>query len=405
MGVQEMSQTMNSKYRIILIGLLLSGTAFACRYNVRDIGFVDLGQSTTRLYIFLAEDQADLRDELQSILSKTLDETNIMAELVRPGSQIETIDTPEHLPTAVLVSPRGRLLSLPLDASDGTVSQKLTELTTQLAHSPLKTDILKQVSGRFAVVLLIESDDALKNRQAALTVETSLMHIEQQMIFMPKRIQSPPVMVKLTADEAEQHKTLLWELGITLHNEPTVAILYGRLRVMGPVLTAEDITEETLNAYLGVIGADCECDLDRRLLHSPMLVHHWPRAMYEGMTEALGFDPENPQVKMEISQIITAHASVGTGELQRPDVTFGYEEFVIEDSTVPQAVPQDTSHMSQDTSHVPKVAVVENEPPQKRSEPLAEAITPSSKWPLYSLLAMAAAVILTGIIIARKRSH
>ena len=381
---------------MILIGLLVSGTAFACRYNVRDIGFVDLGQSTTRLYIFLAEDQANLRDELQSILSKTLDDTNIMAELVWPGSQIETIDTPEQLPAAVLVSPRGQSLTIPLHAPDETVAQTLTELTTQLAHSPLKKDILKQVSGRFAVVLLIESDDALENRQAALTVETSLMHIEQQMIFMPKRIQSPPVMVKLTADEAAQHKTLLWELGIALNNEPTVVILYGRLRTMGPVLTAEDITEETLNAYLGVIGADCECDLDRRLLHSPMLTHHWPRAMYEATTEALGFDPENPQVKMEISQIITAHASVGTGDLQRPDVTFGYEEFVIDESPVPQAAPQDTNR-------VPKVAGVENELPQKRSEPLAEVITPSSKWPLYSLSAMAAAIILTGIVIARKR--
>lgn len=385
-----------SKTIALLLGLLLSGTAIACQYNVRDIGFVDLGQSTTQLYVFLAEDQVDHRDELQSILNKTLDETNIMAELVWPGSQIDNIDGPKLLPAAVLVSPRGQLLTMLLDAPGKTVSQTLTELTTQLAHSLLKTDILKQVSDRFAVVLLIESDDALKNRQAALTVQTSLMHIEQQMIFMPKRIQSPPVMVTLTADEAAQHETLLWELGVALHNEPTVAILYGRLRIMGPALTAEDITEETLNAYLGVIGADCECDLDRRLLHSPMLAHHWPRAMYEATTEALGFDPENPEVKMEISQIITSHASVGTGELQRPDVTFGYEEFVIEDIPVSLTTAQDTNHDSE-------VAVVESELPQKRSEPLAEAITPSSKWPLYSLFAVAAAIILTGMIIALKR--
>jgi len=127
-----------------------------------------------------------------------------------------------------------------------------------------------------------------------------------------------------------------------------------------------------------------------------MLAHHWARSMYEATTEALGFDPENPQVKMEISQIITAHGSVGTGELQRPDVTFGYEEFVIEDLPVSETA-------AQDINHDPEVVVVENELPQKRSEPLAEAITPSSKWPLYSLFAMAAAVILTGIIIALKR--
>jgi hypothetical protein len=249
----------------------------------------------------------------------------------------------------------------------------------------------------FAVVLLIESDEPQKNQQATLAIETSLMQIAQQMAFMPKRIQAPPVLVRLTPEDAVQHHPFLRELGIQDRSAPATMILYGRLRTMGPVFFGEDITDKTLTAYLSVIGADCECDLDRRLLHTPMLIHHWPRPMYEAATEALGFDPEHPEVKMEISQIIADHGPVDTGDLKIPEVAFGYQEFVIDDSTMPLA-ESDGAHL--DTS----VTAADNRTPEKRVHPLALPITPSGKLPLYGLFALACAVIVTGIIIVcRKR--
>ena len=387
--------------RTMLLGLLLSCPALACQYNVRDIGFVDLEQSTYRLYVFLAEDTADLRRELQLPLAETLDSTNVTAQLVSPGSRIEGIATPEQLPAAVLVSPRGPSLVLPLEAAGQGVSQSLADFTQRLVHSSFRTDLLSQAATRFAVVLLVESDDSQKNRLATLTVETSFMHITQEMAFMPKRIQSPPVMVKLTRREAAQHSLFLWELGVAPGSDPAVAILYGRLRTMGPVLTAEDISEENLNAYLGVIGADCECELDRRLLHTPMLAHHWPRAMYEAATEALAFDPENPEVKMEVSQIIAAHGPARAGELQRPDVTFGYQEIVLEETPVPDHADNAIQAEPHDPNDVSRAAVVDNGPTEKRIVPVA--ITPSDRRPLYGLVAVAAAVIVTGIIIVRRK--
>jgi hypothetical protein len=119
--------------------------------------------------------------------------------------------------------------------------------------------------------------------------------------------------------------------------------------------------------------------------------------MYEAATEALGFDPEHPEVKMEISQIIADHGPVDTGALKIPEVAFGYQEFVIDDSTVPLAESHD---VNLDTS----VTAADNRTPEKRVHPLALPITPSGKLPLYGLFALACAVIVTGIIIVcRKR--
>ncbi len=389
---------MDLRPKTLLIGLMLTATALACQYNVRDIGFVDLNQSVTRLYVFLADDDADLRASLKTQLDEALYETNVTGELVLPTSEVTTVDRPDRLPAAVLVSPRGRSLVFPMDTPGKTLRQSLSEFLTQLTHSSFRTSLLAQASKHFAVVLLIGSEAPLKNRQALLTIETSFMHIAQQMAFMPKRIQSPPVLVTLTPEDARQHRVFLWELGIEPNHAPAVAILYGRLRTMGPLLYREDISEDTLNAYLGVIGADCECDLDRRLLHTPMLVHHWPRAMYEAMTEALGFDPEHPEVKMEVSQIITAHGPIRTGDLPLPQVAFGYQEFTLDDST------QTSESMNQaevTTEEVSSVQARHAENPQKHPVPQAEPITPSSPWIFYVIVALA--ILLTGTLIAWKK--
>jgi hypothetical protein len=392
---------MDLKPKTLLIGLLLTAAVCACQYNVRDIGFVDLKHSTTRLYVFLADDTPEGRASVQTLLNDQLYETTVAAELMLPTSKNAAVDTPEHLPAVVLVSPRGRSLVIPLDTPGKTLLENLSDLTTQLTRSSFKTSLLAQAAKHFAVALLIESDVAIKNQQASLTLETSFMHITQQMAFMPKRIQSPPVRVTLTPEEAVQHRVLLWELGIEPNKAPAVAILYGRLRTMGPVLVSEDISEDTLSAYLGVIGADCECDLDRRLLHTPMLAHHWPRSMYEAVTESLGFDPEHPEVKMEVSQIITAHGPVRTGELPLPQVTFGYQEFTLDDSAQTLETTGQTEVTAEEVPETPGVQAPDNERPQKRPEPEAEPITPSSPWLFYVIVAVV--ILATGTWIARKR--
>ncbi len=70
------------KLAMILIGMV-AFNALACRFNVRDVGFVDLGSAPYRLFVFLpdATTKAE-RESLQSIAYATYLDSNVKAEMV-----------------------------------------------------------------------------------------------------------------------------------------------------------------------------------------------------------------------------------------------------------------------------------------------------------------------------------
>ena len=96
-------------------------------------------------------------------------------------------------------------------------------------------------------------------------------------------------------------------LGITEDNanETSVAIIYGRGRIMGPVLQGEQITERKLFNLLTVVGADCECGLDNSWILGRMIPLHWESSVQAELTQLFGFDVESPLVKAEMSQILS----------------------------------------------------------------------------------------------------
>jgi hypothetical protein len=86
----------------------------------------------------------------------------------------------------------------------------------------------------------------------------------------------------------------------------------------------KEITEDNLANVLFVIGQDCECGLDHRWLQGTMLPARWTDEMQAQVAENLGFDPESPMIKMEMSMIVRR------GSYSYPGVPFGYQEFAIE---------------------------------------------------------------------------
>ena len=201
------------RMRIITVYLsviFLASTCLACQYNVRDIGFVDLKHSVHKLYVFLSEDELVSRSELQKLLNEEFNETNVYTELVSHGTKVHKVQTPSVFPAAVLVSPQGKQLTLPLNQKGKALKENLADLSRQLIHSSIRSNIIKQASENFAVVLLIESSDTQLNKSAALTIESSLLHIKNQMAFMPKKIKSPPGMIIMEAQDVAQQKILLW---------------------------------------------------------------------------------------------------------------------------------------------------------------------------------------------------
>jgi hypothetical protein len=96
----------------------------------------------------------------------------------------------------------------------------------------------------------------------------------------------------------------MWSLGLT-ESAPTpqAIIVYGRGRKMGPVLRNDSLTTEAIYNFLLYVGADCECDMDRSYLNGHLIPLYWSSAARERVGTVLGFDPENPLVKMDMLNI------------------------------------------------------------------------------------------------------
>jgi len=317
--------------------------AFACRYNVREVGFVDLGIEQYHLYGFVDKNTpAEIASSFEQISYAALLESNIQFEIVDVNQQrdhlaIKYLDSLQirTFPSAVLVSPDGQSLAVPVTKPGSAArdfEQTLRSAIDNVLSSPKRNEILQQVSKAYGVVLLIEAADQQQNKKAKEAARSAIEQVAGQMEYLPKPIAHPPVLVEVSQESLSQEKVLLWSLGLetensklkTQNSEPHAVVLYGRARWVGPIFKGEQITQDNLTAVLFVIGEDCECDLDHRWLQGTMLPARWDENLQAQAAESLGFDPENPTIKTEISWII------GRGTSSYPGVPLGYQELVVE---------------------------------------------------------------------------
>lgn len=286
----------------------------ACRFNVREVGFVDLGIAPYCLYGFVNQDTPeDIISSIEEISSAILMGSNIVVEVIDIDKQkehpaVKCLDlwSIQSFPAAVLVSPDGQSLLVPITEPNRPFQETLGLALDSILWSPKRKEILQQVSKTYGVVLLIEGADAQENKKVKEAASAALEQVNSQMGFMPKPIAHSPVLVVLEQKLLSQEKILLWSLGLIAEEikNPHAVVLYGRARWLGPMFIGEQITEDNLAAILFVIGGDCECGLDQRWLQGTMLPAKWDESLQELVAETLEFDPENPMLKMEISWIV-----------------------------------------------------------------------------------------------------
>ncbi len=305
--------------------------AWACRYNVLEVGFIDLGIEPYHLFGYVTNEMSpESVSALRDALEMALVDTNVRFELIHTGRDT---DHPalEHLarhgirefPAAVLVSPEGQ--SLPVALTGLNVSPR--QAVGAVLASAARAEILRKVAECYGVVLVIEGPDAAANALARDAAQAAVTHVAAQMDFMPKPIANAPQVVTLAAESVANEKLLLWSLGAEPVdiNEPHAAIFYGRGRWIGPLFRGEQITKENLEQVLFVIGADCECGLDHRWLQGTMLPARWDEGLQATVAKTLGFDPESPMIKMEMLSIVRR----GMGGAAVPGVPFGYREIEV----------------------------------------------------------------------------
>ena len=311
-----------TKRLAILLACLLSVEALACRFNVRDVGFVDLGSEPYRLYLFVGDAMPEAeRESLQSIATATFYDSNVETKLLALG-QARQGETKAYLPdgftgespTAVLVSPdKKQTLSVPLAKRGMPVLQTAWDALESVLDTPRRNAVLRQVFACYGVVLIIEGRDAGENRRVRSMADAVISEITAKLPGLEKEIKQPPVVEFISPDDFPVERAFLWSLGVReILDTPQVVMLYGRGRMIGPVLRGEQLSQPSVSTILTTIGLNCECGLDRTWMQGVMVPLKWDRDRKQEIAKQLGFNPESPEIRIEMSQIL-AKGGVGQG--------------------------------------------------------------------------------------------
>lgn len=324
--------------------------ARACRYNVRDLGFIEHGTEAYTFYAFVRGDTpAEVRRQLTQLPSAILSDSNIQLEVVDLEKQPEHAarkhlprETAPVYPTGVLVSAEGRALPVSLVQAGQPFAQSLLKTLEGLVSSAKRQEIGQKASQTFGVILLLEGTDTQQNDKARQAALKAIEQITGEMKTMPKAIAQPPVLVALAPKSFVQEKVLLWSLGLTTEatNQARAAVIYGKSRWVGPLMRGEEIRESNLAGVLAFIGADCECGMDLTWTRGTRLPARWDDDLHAQATKSLGFDPENPMVKMEAGRILGRSVASGSDPLRYEEVTLpDLPAATPEPATIPTAPP------------------------------------------------------------------
>jgi hypothetical protein len=380
-----------------LLGCLQSEPVIACRFNVREVGFVDLQIEPYYLFGYINDETpADVVSRLNKVTDTSLENSNIEFEIINtdqqqnhPAMKLLDLKQVKSLPTMVLVSPDGQSYPMSIAESNKSFEETLRSTCEDILSSPKREEILKQVINNYGVVLLIEGTDDRENKRARKAASDATELISSQMEMMPKPIANPPVLNVMDRKSISDEEILLWSLGLDGEEikEPLAAVLYGRARWIGPLFKGEEIDENNLASVLFIIGNDCECGLDHRWLQGTMLPIRWTDKMQAHVAKNLGFDPENPMIKMEMSMIVRR------GSYSYPSVPFGYQEIVIEPNSTMEE-EQNSPNEIEDVV-IPKANPVE---PNIEPYPIAEGGL-SLRNAIFLLGGLCVLILVSGIAI------
>ena len=150
-----------------LLIVMLVGVVLACKYSVRDVGFVDLSEDQYGLYLFLSDQASEgMSRDARTIATATFLESNLSLQVAHLGQEPEHaslwmakaigIDT---CPAALLRSPDGQSLRIPLPSGSNTAvtDDDLWTLMEETVTSPKREWLLGQLLDAFSVVVLLES--------------------------------------------------------------------------------------------------------------------------------------------------------------------------------------------------------------------------------------------------------
>lgn len=292
---------MMQKLKLILgICLMLYvSTAEACRYTIREIGFSTLNKVNYVVYRIDENTQA-FSKQLEQSFSNSNVKTYALGLNEDNDSPIVAFARQQNLsfPAYVLKDKSGRMLAL-------SEAEYKNNLKSSILSSPVQQHLLKHLPESYGSVLLIEGSNAEENKVAKETILKTCERITNIMPNMPKQVNIGPDLITISHNQFQEEKVLLWSLGIEgKPTQPLAFILYGKGRIMGEKIDFEAIEKGDVYKLLSIIGADCECGLDRKWMLGYQVPLDWPNTTRQGLSDRLGFDVDNPMVLTEMSRIL-----------------------------------------------------------------------------------------------------
>ncbi len=385
----------------VLACISAAPAALACRYTVRDVGFVDFGGEPFRLcWVATGREgapQAALREIAAGVLHGSNVEYQVVTGTTHPA--MAAVDVSAG-PALVLISPMGgasHVLAQPGEIPND--RDELWELIESAVSSRARERMLETAIATFCTVLLVEGADVEDNKLARRTIDRSVRRLHNVAGQLPRSIGDGPVLKVISAAARSAEGILLWGLGIepARDDRTHVAVLYGRGRRMGPLLSGLDITANEILRRLTLIGQSCECELDRKWIRGTALPVRWSAQRDREVYEKLGFDPASPFVQAEINRIMArgpnSLASAAPRERSIEEMLFGYSEEVIGDNDELRAAsPED------DDSNARPDTVVSATAPEAEAV-LASPDIPTKRGLVYALGAVVALSVLGGLAV------
>jgi hypothetical protein len=319
-----------------MLTCLIPATGFACPYSIRDAGFVELEPARYGLYC-LVRDDTPQKDEIatafEEVAAAVLLDSNIWPEVVNVDEQ-ESHPVNQHVnfwnvktfPAVIMVAEGCRSLALPPLSADEPLKGQAWSLLESAVSSPKRDELMQHAAKAWCTVLLVEGEDAAENQRARESVAEAGELITGAITPMGRVIQEGPQMVVVSSESSAEEKVLLWSLGLDKSDGARAAVLYGRGRQMGPVLEGEYLTKDFLLDIFYAVGLDCGCQTDSRLLAGRVVPLRWGTDIQTEVAANLGFDPESPMVKTEVSRLWPGGASFVQEPLEYSEGVFEYGE-------------------------------------------------------------------------------
>ena len=369
-----MKKMKHLKINLILLLVMFYSTANACKYTIREIGFSTLSKVSYMLYRIDEGSSFVPKQQINGFSNSNVKIFGLNANEDASNRVIQfAIKQNLPFPVYVLSAPDGRMLSLSADRIQN-------DIESVALLSPVRQQLIENMPTTYAAVIMVEGKNVSENKIARENVSKACDRVEDIMPHMPKQVKNGPKMIVISNDRFQEERVMLWSFGLDeIPDHPIAFVIYGKGRIMGEPIIYSDIKKDKVYKLLSIIGADCECGLDRKWMLGYQMPLDWPTKTSQNLSDILGFDVDNPMILTEMSRILAIENRVAAD----PD-GISFEPVLID--------------LDDAFNDVPEIEHIENIPSEDDS-------ISSNSILIYSIVFFVIVIILGAIVVLKKKPN